>query len=87
MMLDDPENTVTTNFVLESVEETSPPAGAEQGKWYSYTIGRGNSVISGKSSGTVTSVTEHAEKVVEDLNSRSNRQGSIYVSRRTAKKG
>jgi hypothetical protein len=87
MMLDDPENTVTTKFMLENVEETSPPAGAEQGQWYSYTIGRGNSVISGKSSGTIRSVTEHAEKIVEDLNARSNRQGSIYVSRRAAKKG
>ena len=87
MMLDDTEDTITMEFVLESVEETTPPKGEENGQWYSYTIGRGNSVISGKSAGTVRSVTEHAEKIVEDLNSRSNRQGSIYVSRRTAKKG
>ena len=85
--MQDPENTTTTKFVLESVEETTPPEGAETGQWYSYIIGRGNSVITGKHAGSLTSVTEHAENIVEDLNSRSNRHGSIYVSSRTGKKG
>ena len=87
MMLDDPEDTIATKFVLESVEETTAPDGAGQEKWFSYIIGRGKSVISGKRSGTLKSVTEHAENVVDDLNSRSNRQGSIYVSRRNSNKG
>lgn len=84
-MIQDPEDTIVSKFTLESVEETSPPAGADAGKWYSYIIGRGTSVITGKRSGSLRTVTEHAEKVVEDLNSRSNRHGSIYVSRRASK--
>jgi len=82
-MNNDPEDTTATKFKLESVEETSPPSGAEQGRWFSYIIGRGTSMITGKKPGTLRTVTEHAENVVEDLNSRANRHGSIYVSRRT----
>lgn len=78
----DPEETTASKFSLESVEETSPPAGAAAGKWYSYIIGRGSSLIKGKKPGTLSAVTEHAECIVEDLNSRANRHGSIYVSRR-----
>jgi hypothetical protein len=78
----DPEETIATKFRLESVEETSPPAGMNTGKWYSYIIGRGSSMINGKMAGSLRAVTEHAESVVEDLNSRANRHGSIYVSRR-----
>ena len=85
-MSEDPDNTSSDKFTLESVEETAPPAGAGKGTWYSYVIGRGKSIITGKHAGTLQSVTAHAETVVEDLNSRSNKQGSIYVSRRTDKK-
>ena len=83
----DPHDTTSAEFTLESIEETSAPDGAGKEKWYSYIIGRGKSVISGKRAGTLQSVTEHAENVVEDLNSRRNRQGSVYVSRRNSNKG
>jgi len=83
----DPDDIPPAKFTLESIEETSAPDGAGKEKWYSYIIGRGKSVIKGKRSGTLHSVTEHAENVVEDLNSRSHRHGSIYVSRRNHNKG
>jgi hypothetical protein len=83
MMNENPENSTVVKFKLESVEETSPPTGAEKGKWFSYIIGRGSSMITGKKPGTLKTVTEHAENIVDDLNSRSNRHGSIYVSRRS----
>lgn len=86
-MNQDPEDTSTSKFILESVEKTTPPEDAEKGKWYSYIIGRGTAIITGKRAGTLSSVTEHAQSVVEDLNSRRNRHGSIYVSRRASKKG
>jgi len=86
-MLQDPDDTHPNHFALENVEETTPPEGSAKGKWFSYTIGRGKSVIMGKMAGTMQSVTAHAHGVVEDLNARSNRQGSIYVSRRTGKNG
>ena len=85
-MLQDPDDTYANHFTLENVEETTPPEGSGKGNWYSYVIGRGKSVIEGKMAGTLQSVTEHAQSVVEDLNARSNRQGSIYVSRRTNNK-
>ena len=86
-MLHDPYNISSAKFTLESIEETTAPDGAGTEKWFSYIIGRGKSIISGKRSGTLKSVTEHAENVVNDLNSRTNRHGSIYVSRRNSNKG
>ena len=84
-MNDNTAETKSLKFQLESVEETTPPEGAEKGKWYSYIIGRGKSVIKGKRCGTLKAVTEHAEGIVEDLNSRGSNYGSMYVSRRMQK--
>lgn len=81
MMNSDPEDSFATKYQLESIEETNPPEGINTGIWYSYIIGRGTSKINGAKLGTLRSVTEHAESVVEDLNERANKHGSIYVSR------
>lgn len=86
-MNDDSDDITPAKFTLESIEETAAPEGAGKQKWYSYIIGRGKSVIKGKCAGTLQSVTEHAQNIVEDLNSRSHRQGSMYVSRRNYTKG
>lgn len=85
-MIEDAQENNIGKFILESIEETTPPEGGGDGKWYRYIIGRGQSVINGKRSGTLKAVTEHAESVVEDLNSRGTRYGSLYVARRTANK-
>ena len=81
MMNSDPEDTFATKFKLETVEQTTPPEGIDSGTWFRYVIGRGTSKINGAKLGTLRSVTEHAESVVEDLNERANKHGSIYVSR------
>lgn len=84
-MLQDPDDTVSSLFALESVEETAAPEGAGGGKWYSYTIGRGSLVINCKRSGSLQSVKEHAQGVVDELNERSRLYGSKYASRRKTK--
>lgn len=86
-MLQDPNYISASEFTLETIEETEAPDGAGPEKWYRYIIGRGKSVINGMRAGTLQSVTEHAENIVEDLNSRRNHHGSIYVSRRNSQKG
>jgi hypothetical protein len=45
-------------------------------------IGKGKSRIEGKKPGSLYEVTQHAETIVEDLNSRKARGGSMYVSRK-----
>jgi len=81
MMDSDPEDTLATKYQLESVEQTTPPKGITSGTWFRYIIGRGSSKINGTKTGTLRSVTEHAEVVVENLNERANNFGSTYVSR------
>ena len=72
-------------YHVVSVELTDRPAGVETGKWYRYIIERGNSVIEGFKSGTLSGVTRHAENVADDLNERATRTGSTYAPRNTQK--
>jgi len=73
---------VTNTYRVVNVEKTEAPDGMEGDNWHLYVIGRGNSKIEGKKPGTLNQVTEHAETVAEDLNSRAGaKSGSIYVSR------
>lgn len=73
-------------YQLVSVELTDRPAGVETGQWYCYIIERGSSVIEGFKSGTLYSVTQHANNVVEDLNERVNRKGSTYYAPRNTQR-
>lgn len=65
-------------FQVESVEQIDPPAGIPAGNWYRYIIGQGNSKIEGLKAGTLQAVTEHAETVAGDLNTRATLHGSTY---------
>ncbi len=53
------------------VEKIETPDGMEGDNWYRYIIDYGKSKIEGKKPGTLKLVKQHAEAVVEDLNSRS----------------
>ena len=53
-----------------SVEKTDAPEGMFGTDWHRYVIGRGSSLIEGLRTGTLRSVTEHAESCVEVLNDR-----------------
>jgi hypothetical protein len=57
-------------YKLITVEKTDPPPGVEDGSWYRYVVGRGDSSLEGKRRGTLKQVSEHAENLAADLNSR-----------------
>ena len=57
--------------VLISVEKVNPlPAWLQEGDWYRYIIGRGDSKLEGYKIGSIKDVTEYAETVAETLNER-----------------
>ena len=70
-----------SKYSVVTVEKTPAPEGLPGDNWYEYVIGYGRSKIVGKKPGTLKAVTEHAETVAEDLNSRASRGGSTYAPR------
>jgi len=73
-------------YRVVQVEKTKAPDGMEGDNWHLYVIGRGNSKIEGKKPGTLNQVTQHANAVAEDLNSRAGSRGSsVYASRQQKK--
>lgn len=76
------QDTNINDYQVITIEKTTPPDGAADDNWHRYVIGKGNSRIEGKKSGSLYEVTQHAETFVEDLNSRKARYGSMYVQRR-----
>lgn len=57
-------------YRVVSVENTTPPEGVTEGSWHSYVIKSGNSIMRGKSLGSLKQVTSHAEELAEKINSR-----------------
>jgi hypothetical protein len=74
-------------YSVINVEKIDTPDGLEGDNWYRYLIDYGHSVIEGKKAGILKVVREHAEAVVEDLNSRSFVLGNTvsYASRNKKK--
>jgi hypothetical protein len=68
-------------YRVESVEKSNTPDGMPEGNWHRYIIARGRSKIEGFRPGSLKTVTQHAETVVEGLNERSFKGSSPYVSR------
>jgi hypothetical protein len=69
------------------VEATAPPEGITDGNWFEYVITYGKTRMVGKKPGTQKGVTAHANAVVEDLNTRSQKGGSYFApSQRQNKK-
>lgn len=66
-------------YNVVTVEKIETPEGMPGNNWHRYVIGRGNSKIEGTKPGTLKSVTEHAESVAEDLNSRAQKGGSYFA--------
>lgn len=69
-------------FNVITVEKTTAPEGMPGDSWHRYVIGKGSSRIEGKKPGSLHEVTQHAETVAEDLNSRKARGGSMYAPRK-----
>ncbi len=80
------ENAFERNFKVTSIEKTDPPEGSADDKtWYRYTIGQGDSAITGKRAGSLASVRKHAGEFAENLNRRSAAGYSAYAPRKTQK--
>ncbi len=76
------DNIDILKYHVVTVEKITPPEGMPGDNWHRYVIGQGNSRIEGKKPGTLKAVTQHAETVVEDLNSRKGRGSSTYAPRK-----
>ncbi len=72
-------------FAVTGIEKTEPPADETEGNWYQYTIGEGDSAITGKRAGSLASVRKHAEEFAENLNRRAALGYSPYTARRSQK--
>ncbi len=77
------EDKISENkYRVVSVEKTEPPEGMPEGNWHRYIIGQGSAKIEGLKPGTLKAVTQHAETVAEDLNSRAGGGNSAYAARK-----
>jgi len=77
---------ISSKYVLISVEATEAPEGLPGTNWHEYIIERGNSQIVGKKPGSLKQVTEHAKDMITDLNERSGiPSSSTYASRQISK--
>ena len=74
------------HYRVVSVTKAETPEGMEGDNWYCYIIKRGDAVLTGRKPGSLKLVTEHAEQVASDLNSRrGNYSGSHYAPLRKKK--
>jgi len=80
MEMDDNNN--EPKYRVVSVEKSAPPEGMPDGDWHRYVIGQGGSKIEGFKTGSLQTVTEHAETFAEDLNARSANGYSVYAARK-----
>lgn len=79
-------SSISSKYVLISVEKTEAPEGLPGTNWHEYIIERGSSQIVGKKPGSLKLVTEHAKAMITDLNERSGiPSSSTYASRQISK--
>jgi len=64
------DETKEFKYRVIEVEETTAPAGMLGDNWFRYVIQKGNSVMDCKKTGTLKTVTLHANGVAELINSR-----------------
>jgi hypothetical protein len=81
MEIDQDEAQPDRRYRVVSVQKIDAPEGMAGTNWHRYVIARGTSLIKGLRTGTLRSVTAHAENYVEVLNDRSVRGYSSYASR------
>lgn len=73
---------IRPTYELISVDKAETPAGMEGDNWYRYVLGQGTSKIEGLRSGSLKSVTQHAENYSNELNERIRSGGSTYSTRK-----
>ena len=62
--------TAEYKYLVTSIEKITTPKGMAGDNWYLYIIEKGQSVMECIKSGTLKSVTEHAENAAEQINAR-----------------
>lgn len=71
---------IKRKFNVMNIEKISTPDGMVGDNWYQYVVGQGSSEIKGLTMGTLKQVTEHANKIADDLNDRSKGKKTSYSS-------
>ena len=74
------EEVIKPKFNVMNIEKTSTPDGMAGDNWYQYVVGQGTSEIKGLTMGSLKQVTEHANKIADDLNERSKGKKAGYSS-------
>ena len=71
---------IKRKFNVMNIEKINTPDGMVGDNWYQYVVGQGSSEIKGLTMGTLNQVTEHANKVADDLDDRSKGKKTGYSS-------
>lgn len=79
------DEVIKLKFNVMNIEKISTPDGMVGDNWYQYVVGQGSSEIKGLTMGTLKQVTEHANKVADDLNERSKGKKQAIHQARIAK--
>ena len=74
------DEVIKRKFNVMNIEKISTPDGMVGDNWYQYVVGEGSSEIKGLTMGTLGQVTEHVNKVADDLTDRSNGKKTGYSS-------
>lgn len=74
------QDTDDYTYKVVTVEKSTAPKGMTGDDWHHYVIGRGDSIIEGKKTGTLKAVTEHAKDLAERISARSDKNGVTYLS-------
>lgn len=74
------EEVVKRKFNVMEIDKIDTPDGMTGDNWYQYVVGQGSSEIKGLTMGTLKQVTEHANRVADDLNDRSKGKKTGYSS-------
>ena len=79
------DEVIKRKFNVMNIEKIDTPDGMAGDNWYQYVVGQGSSEIKGLTMGTLKQVTEHANKVADDLNDRSKGKKAGYTSSQNSK--
>jgi hypothetical protein len=61
---------IDPKYLVTKIEKISTPKGLPGDDWYRYVIKKGKSVMECKKSGSLKTVTEHANNAAEQINAR-----------------
>ena len=66
-----------TQYLVKTVEKTDTPVGCDGDDWCRYVLERDGSTLVGQRRGTVKQVTQYAEELAKDVNSRTGGRSGV----------